>query len=123
PRRLLRPGHRAGRRYGARRPGHRLGAQRRDAGELLKARLTLIAALALVGCNLDPSDQLEEQVGYRTPEDGLTTSGERGNVVISEILWSGSVTDDGTWDPADVFVEIRNQGNLPVNLSGWRLEL
>lgn len=93
------------------------------------ARLTQHAALwmaalaTLGGCNLDPSDQLDEQVGYRTPEEGQGTSGERGNVVISEILWSGSVTDDGTWDPTDVFIEIRNQGSLPVNLSGWRLEL
>lgn len=79
--------------------------------------------LALVACNPDPTDQIDQGVSYRTPEEGGPTSGERGNVVISEILWSGSVRSDGTWDRDDIFIEIRNQGSLPVNLSGWRIEL
>jgi len=83
----------------------------------------ILPILALVACNPDPSDQMDQDVIYRTPEEGGATSGERGNVVISEILWSGSVDDDGNWDPTDVFIEIRNQGNLPVNLSGWRIDL
>lgn len=86
-------------------------------------RFLPLFVFAAVGCNLDPSDQLDQQVGYRTPQQGGATSGERGNVVISEILWSGSVTNDGEWDRSDVFIEIRNQGNLPVNLSGWRIDL
>ena len=85
--------------------------------------LRLTPFLALAACNLDPSDQMDQDVSYRTPQEGGATSGERGNVVISEILWSGSVDNDGNWDPTDVFIEIRNQGNLPVNLSGWRIEL
>lgn len=83
----------------------------------------LLPMLALVACNPNPHDQADEQVGYRTPQEGGGTSGERGNVVISEVLWSGSVTDDGVWDATDIFIEIRNQGSLPVNLSGWRLDL
>ncbi len=79
--------------------------------------------LALVACNPDPTDQIDQGVGYRTPQEGAGTSGERGNVAISEILWSGSVRSDGTWDPTDIFIEIRNQGSLPVNLSGWRIDL
>lgn len=75
----------------------------------------------LLGCNPDPGE-LAEQVGYRDGSDGGATSGERGSVTISEVLWSGSVRDDGVWDPTDVFVELRNESQRPVNLSGWRLE-
>ena len=38
----------------------------------------------------------DEGVDYRDGLDGGTTSGERGTVKISEVLWSGSVADDGT---------------------------
>lgn len=86
------------------------------------ARAWPLLLLAL-GCNPDPGE-VDQQVGYRTfPDDEGPTSGERGNVVISEILWSGSVDADRNWDPSDVFVEIRNQGNLPVNVSDWFLEI
>ncbi|MCB9682447.1 MAG: lamin tail domain-containing protein [Alphaproteobacteria bacterium] len=89
-------------------------------------RLTRLGLLALlaggVACNPDPGHP-DEGVDYRDGLDGGTTSGERGTVKISEVLWSGSVADDGTWDPTDVFVELRNEGNRPANLSGWRLEL
>lgn len=76
----------------------------------------------LLACNTAPVDPTE-QVGYR---DGLVTgepnSAERGTVKISEILWSGSVKD-GDWDPYDVFVELRNESNRSINVSGWRLQL
>lgn len=78
--------------------------------------------LLLFACNPDPGE-LDETVGYRDGLDGGPTSGERGNVVIAEILWSGSVNAQGVWDPTDVFVEIHNQGNKPVNISSWRLVL
>jgi hypothetical protein len=82
-----------------------------------------IAALLFGGCNPDPGDP-DQQVGYRVDGvNGQGDSGERGNVVITEVLWSGSVKDDGTWDRDDVFIELRNQGNRPINLSGWFLEL
>lgn len=88
------------------------------------ARLVPILAL-LCACNPDPGEP-EEQVGYRDWLDDGPTSGERGNVIISEILWSGSVRNvdgDWVWDPTDVFVEFRNEGALPVRMTDWRLEL
>lgn len=78
----------------------------------------------LLACNPDPTAQVTQGVGYRDGlEPGEPNSGERGTIRIAEVLWSGSVTGDGTWDPTDVFVELRNESNRPVNLSGWRLEL
>ena len=78
-------------------------------------------ALVLAACNPDPGE-ISQQVGFRdgTGSDG-TTNGERGSVGISEVLWSGSVTEAG-WDPTDVFVELRNESQRPVNLSGWRID-
>ena len=83
-------------------------------------RLAIIALL--VACNRDPGE-IEEGVGYRDPTDDGASSGERGTVKISEVLWSGSVDDDGKWDPADVFVELRNESNRPLDLTDWRLVL
>ena len=81
----------------------------------------MFAALALLfACNPDPGE-IAEQVGYRFPDEEGPTSGERGNISISEVMWAGSVDNDGNHDPDDVFVEIRNQGSLPVNLSRWQL--
>lgn len=77
-------------------------------------------ALLALACG-DPGE-VDQQVGYRDGADGGSTSGERGNVVISEVLWSGSVNADGVWDPADVFVELRNQGTRPVNVKGWQIQ-
>jgi len=86
------------------------------------------ALLAVVACNPDPSDEWENTIGYRDGynDDGELegmNSGERGTIKISEFLWSGSVTDDGTWDPTDVFIEFRNEGSRPVDITGWRIRL
>lgn len=79
--------------------------------------------VVLLGCNPDPGE-IGQGVGYRDDyPDDEGNSGERGSVKISEILWSGSVTDDGTWDVTDVFVELRNESNRPVDVTGWRLDL
>ncbi len=79
---------------------------------------------ALAGCNPDPSDELEQTIGYRTGlEPGEPNSGERGNIQITEVLWSGTVRNNGGWDSTDVFVEIKNEGARPVNLTGWHLEM
>ncbi len=75
----------------------------------------------LLACNPDPGE-ITQSVEYRAGTDE-TSSGERGNIKISEILWAGAVRDDGTWDPYDVFVEFRNEGALPVNMSNWLLQL
>jgi hypothetical protein len=81
--------------------------------------LPLVAVLA--GCQPDPRADLDQTVDYRDGADGGPTSGERGTVRIHEILWSGSVRDDGTWDPDDVFLELRNEFNRPVDVSQWHL--
>ncbi|MFK7930031.1 MAG: hypothetical protein AB8H79_17690 [Myxococcota bacterium] len=79
---------------------------------------------ALVGCAEPPKSDF--QVAYR---DGITsegTNGERGNLQISEVLWSGSVTetDDGrVYDPDDIFIELRNTGARPIDLRGWFLRV
>lgn len=78
----------------------------------------------LLACNPDPGE-VAQQVGYRSTLEG-PDSGERGNVIISEVLWSGTVREvDGEriWDPNEIFVEIRNQGARPVDLQDWKLEL
>lgn len=89
----------------------------------MAARTPLMAAVSvLVACNPDPSSQLEQTVDFRTGlEEGAPNSGERGAAQIAEVLWSGTVDQDGRWDPFDVFVEIRNEGARPLNLSGWDL--
>jgi hypothetical protein len=67
------------------------------------------------------------QVGYRSPLDPGGDNGERGTVKVNEILWSGSIREnsDGSvsWDPTDIFIEVRNEGPRPLNLSGWRLHM
>jgi len=81
-----------------------------------------LSLLLLVACGGDPGE-LRQQVGYRDGGDGGANSGERGTVKVSEILWTGSVTNDGVWDKSDIFVELRNEGMRPMNLSGWQLEV
>lgn len=85
----------------------------------------LLALLTLAaGCPAPDESALE--VGYRDVLSGSGTNGERGNVMISEILWSGSIkeTDSGpVYDPDDVFIELRNTGARPLNLSGWYIEV
>ena len=82
---------------------------------------TLLLPL-LLACNSDPGE-IAQTVDYRTGEDGGATSGERGTVILNEILWSGSVTNDGVHDVTDVYVEFRNEGNRAVDLTGWHLIL
>jgi hypothetical protein len=73
-----------------------------------------------MACNPDPGE-ISETVGYRVGDD--ESSGERGTVQITEVLWSGSVNNDGIRDPDDNFIELRNTGDGPVNLSGWQLQI
>ncbi len=92
------------------------------------ARLPTILAVVVAASlgsacdNADPSEELKQTVGYRAGV-GDTTSGERGNIKISEVMWSGSVANDGTYDPTDVFIELKNEGALPVNVKNWILEI
>lgn len=90
----------------------------------MRAAAPITVLLCLLACG--KPDDPDETVEYRDGRDGTTASGERGTIKITEILWSGSVisTPAGdTWDPRDVFVELRNEGSRPINLSGWRLLL
>ncbi|RVU43675.1 lamin tail domain-containing protein [Bradymonadales bacterium TMQ1] len=82
----------------------------------------LVAAAA--GC-VDTSDPgaSSEQVLYRWETDGEPTTGERGNMLVNEINWAGSVSDDKSYDPDDVFIELLNKNPRPVNVSGWNLEI
>lgn len=83
----------------------------------------MILALALIfGCNPDPGHTDQTRL-YRPPGEEGPTSGERGSVMISEIHWAGSVTNDGTHDWDDVFVELQNKSERTVNLTDWRLEV
>jgi hypothetical protein len=83
--------------------------------------MRLAPLLFLVACG-DPGEP-NQTVEYRDTLDDGPDSGERGNVKISEILWSGSVDSEGDRDLTDVFIELRNEGNRPVNVSGWALEM
>ena len=78
--------------------------------------------MLVTGCNPDPGEA-DQQVTYRDGLDPSGNSGERGTVRVSELMWSGSVTNDGTWDPEDQFIELRNEGNRPILLSGWQLKV
>jgi hypothetical protein len=82
-----------------------------------------ILLLSAAACNPEPEAPFE-QVGFRTGlEPGEPNSGERGTIKISEVMWSGSVTNEGRWDPEDVFVELRNESTREVNVSNWVLQL
>jgi hypothetical protein len=80
------------------------------------------AALLLAVAACGPPPAPDQTVDYREDVVDGPSSGERGTMKISEILWSGSLTGD-TWDRTDVFVELRNEGNRPINISGWELQI
>lgn len=82
----------------------------------------ITTGLLLAACG-GPPEEAPWIVDYRDGSDGGPVSGERGTIKISEILWSGSVRDDGTWDPSDVFIELRNESMRPVSLTNWQLLL
>lgn len=88
--------------------------------------MRLLLPLALLAACSAP-DESALQVGYRSNLEPGGDNGERGTVRLNEILWSGTVreNEDGTttWDPTDIFIEVRNQGSRPLNLSGWRLHI
>ncbi len=78
------------------------------------------------GCNTDPgpSDSTPNYKSVGDPdEEGepAPSSGERGNMMITEIGWAGSVTDEGVLDQDDVFIEVQNKNPRPINLHNWRL--
>ncbi len=86
-------------------------------------RRCLLIAILLVGCdNSDPGIPSSQPV-YRWQQDGECSSGERGNMLINEVHFAGSVKDDGTLDTDDIFIELWNRHPRPINVSGWRLNV
>lgn len=79
-------------------------------------------ALAAIGCNGDPGEP-EITPLYRNVVPNEPSSGERGSMLINEINFAGSVTDDGLYDADDVFIELWNKHPRPINVSGWRIEV
>ena len=86
-------------------------------------RAALILALCGAACAGDPSAEADQGVGYRDGSEGGPTSGERGSVKITEVLWSGSVRGENDRDQRDIFIEIRNESARGINISGWRLAI
>ena len=96
--------------------------------------LTLLGlGLLSSGCSLDNREETSGfSVGYRTgvrvtDSEGsasYTSSGERGNVMISEVNWAGSV--EGPLSASvhygdDLFIEVQNKHPRPIWLTGWRI--
>lgn len=49
---------------------------------------------------------------------------KRGCLVVTEVNWAGSMTNSGTLDPDDDFIEVNNRDcNKPVDLTGWEFVL
>jgi hypothetical protein len=85
-----------------------------------------LAVFMVWGCETElQPDGREQQVGYRTgtSDDGYTSNGERGNVNITEVMWAGSIADDGVRDPDDIFIELQNKHPRPIHLTGWQLTI
>ncbi|MBV6492434.1 MAG: hypothetical protein LDLANPLL_00427 [Turneriella sp.] len=53
----------------------------------------------------------------------VTSTGDTsaaGAVVVSELMWMGSYSNDLTSDSADEFIEFYNTTASPINMSGWK---
>ncbi len=86
--------------------------------------VVMLAGLGLAACNeVDPGNSAEHPLIRWDNEEGEPSGAERGNVMINEINFAGSVKDDGTYDPDDIFIEILNKQPRAINLSGWRLNI
>jgi hypothetical protein len=68
---------------------------------------------AMIGCTWD------EDPYTSFYENNLGGFADRGGIIISEVMWAGSYDDAGTYYPDDDFIEIQNQTEIPVNMSGW----
>jgi hypothetical protein len=88
------------------------------------AGIALIGIGLLPGCDISDPGNPDEQPLYRKPgQESEPTSGERGKMMITEINYAGSVTNDGEYDGKDVFIELQNKSERPTNISGWRLDV
>jgi hypothetical protein len=82
--------------------------------------LAMAIVALLAGCIAEPPPN-DRSVGYRSVEEGEPSSGERGNMTLNEMNFAGSVKDDGTYDPDDVFIELWNRHPRPINISRWHV--
>lgn len=83
----------------------------------------VVAALAATGCNTDPGTP-ESTALYRQPgRDEGPSSGERGSIMITEVGFAGSMTNDGEYDPDDVFIEFHSNEERPINMTGWHISV
>ncbi|MFW5966710.1 MAG: hypothetical protein ACOCV2_04280 [Persicimonas sp.] len=85
--------------------------------------LALGGALLLASCDYGDPGHGDETPLYRWEQDDEPSSGERGSLIITEINYAGSVTDDGTRDKDDVYIELQNKHPRPINPSRWRLHV
>ena len=76
----------------------------------------------LSGCNPDPGETTQT-IGYRDGTDGETSSGERGTVKISEVLWSGSVRVAGAHAPCDEFMVLLSDRDSIAAAPSWQIEI
>ena len=83
---------------------------------------SIAALVALTACNGDPGEPDVTPL-YRNVVEGQPASGERGSMMINEVHYAGSVSDDGVYDADDVFFELLNKHPRPINVSGWRFEV
>jgi hypothetical protein len=83
--------------------------------------LALAASGLAAGCDTSNPGFPERQPLYRTTQEGGPSSGERGNMMISEINFAGSVTNEGERDREDIFIELENDHPRPINVSRWHL--
>lgn len=90
----------------------------------MRFRTTILATtcLALGACNGEPGEPDITPL-YRNVEPGEPSSGERGSMMINEVHFAGSVSDEGVYDADDVFIELLNKHPRPINVSGWRMEV
>lgn len=82
----------------------------------------LAAICSAAACNPDPGDP-EITPLYRNVVEGEPSSGERGSMMINEVHFGGSISDDGVYRADDIFLELWNKHPRPINVSGWRIEV
>lgn len=99
------------------------------------SRALLLLGLIGAGCAIENREETKDfSVGYRTgvrviDSEGsasYTSSGERGNMMITEVHWAGSVEGPAAASvhyPDDIFIEIQNKHPRPMWLTGWRITI
>jgi hypothetical protein len=89
-------------------------------GFLALAALVLAGLVTAGACTPDHPGEAEQTPLYRwQQEGGEPSSGERGNMMITEINYAGSVTDEGVRHADDIFIELQNKHPRPINVTGW----